>query len=306
MMSIDLSMFFSLKCLLTKYHFYIVFSSVMMVSYACAILIDVFEGDLNNNGKGINYDLYDYLWSVFVIISTVGYGDITPSTNLGRLGMTITALLGIIIVSIMIMALQQKIQLSAHEIKAFTFVSRVKDKDMLGHYSEEYIATSLMYIVNKKRYLSAFKQKKKLGNEKLDLIPLIIDLKKSLSKKLNAKTKLKTNVSKYYNTHEPYSRSEDIKKRFKYLNSKLTSMRTNSDKTEAYVSKLFDLIELMEKTDYPQTYLQSNSKIKTIDIEKGNIIQPKPMMVGKDDSEINEDKSSKMTNIPFVSNRTEI
>lgn len=302
MMSIDLSMLFSLKCLLTKYHFYIVFTSVMMVSYACAILIDVFEGDLNDNGKGINYDLYDYLWSVFVIISTVGYGDITPRTNLGRLGMTITALLGIIIVSIMIMALQQKIQLSAHEIKAFNFVTRVKDKDMLGRYSEDYISTSLLYIINKKRYLKEFKKKSKLGNETHNLIPYIKNLKESLSKKLKAKSILKSNISKYYNTYEPYSRSEDIKKRFKYLNSKLTNMRTKHDKTEVYVNKLYDLIELMEKTDYPQTYLQSNSKIKKLELD---IIQPKPM---KDDnnSEILEDKSSKMTNIPFVSNRTNL
>lgn len=304
MMSIDCTMFFSLRCLINKYHFYLVFSAILIITFGCAAFIDVFEGEIVIQGNRVDYDLHDYMWCVFVIITTVGYGDITAQTNLGRLGMTFTALVGIIIVSIMIMALQQKIQLNIHEVKAFNFVSRLKSKDMISQLSDEFISRSMMYIISKRRYVRAHHKVAVAQENNSNLLPIISTLKKSLSLKLRSQMTLKRNISTYYNTFEPYSRSEDIKNRIKCLNSKFATIRISNDKTENYLNKLTNFINLMENTEYPNSFLTQtpNEKAPSIDISplmKQNHYEVK----GKENN--HDDRESKLSYIPFVSNRTE-
>ena len=71
----------------------------------------------------IDADNMDYtviqncIWNVVVTMTTVGYGDYYPKTNLGRFIMIASVLTGTTLVSFMIVALNNFMKFSNHQLK---------------------------------------------------------------------------------------------------------------------------------------------------------------------------------------------
>ena len=280
MFNVDLNLFFSFKCLFKKYHFKLIGFLVVIKAVVFAIILQSLEG---KNLSTKNNNLADYIWTNLVIVSTVGYGDIVAQTNLGRFGTILVAFYGIIVVALLIMSLQAFFNLNSYEAIAFGFVNRVKDKDELKSASRNYIKSSLLYSVSKKRFIKqkieinklnttgqlSNKKRKKLQkncNNKLSIV------KKSILNNLLAKTDLKKKLNSYYNTHEPYSEAYSIKKRIKFISDKIIQFKDNEYFYSEKLEKLKLLFDLLEDEEFSSYIMKSdNLKNKISMINNTNI-----------------------------------
>lgn len=65
------------------------------------------------------------MWNVIITMTTVGYGDYFPMTNLGRIIGIITAFWGVFFVSLFVVALTNTLELEESEDRAFILLNRL-------------------------------------------------------------------------------------------------------------------------------------------------------------------------------------
>jgi len=70
---------------------YLLLINILLVILIGALVVFLFERGRNPNINGY----WDALWLIFVTIATIGYGDIVPVTNGGRIAIIITIILGV-------------------------------------------------------------------------------------------------------------------------------------------------------------------------------------------------------------------
>ncbi len=71
------------------------------------------------------------IWNVFVTMTTVGYGDFYPKTNIGRIVGIIIAFWGVFIVSLFVVSLSTMLEFDSGELKAFLLNERLQAKEDL-------------------------------------------------------------------------------------------------------------------------------------------------------------------------------
>lgn len=91
----------------------------------------IFERPLST-ASGQDFDLMsNTIWNVLVTMTTVGYGDYYPKTNMGRIIGMIIAFWGVFIVSLFVVSLSNLFEFTPGEDKAFDLNDRLHAKDML-------------------------------------------------------------------------------------------------------------------------------------------------------------------------------
>lgn len=94
---------------------------IFVITFTVSYILKIFEG-LAYSEMDIRNDfrlLENCVWFVFVTMTTVGYGDITPTTVVGRLVAILTSFIGIVLVAIIILNLQKKFMLNDTEFTVF-------------------------------------------------------------------------------------------------------------------------------------------------------------------------------------------
>lgn len=71
------------------------------------------------------------IWNVLVTMTTVGYGDYFPKTNMGRIIGLIIAFWGVFIVSLFVVSLSNMFEFDTGEMKAFVLNERLQAKEDL-------------------------------------------------------------------------------------------------------------------------------------------------------------------------------
>jgi len=71
------------------------------------------------------------IWNVIITMTTVGYGDVYPKSQVGRFIGVIVALWGLFLVSIFTVTLTNLFSFTSGEEKAFDLSKRLKQKDLL-------------------------------------------------------------------------------------------------------------------------------------------------------------------------------
>lgn len=130
MLGAQLTMFFSLRCLVIKYPIRMLSVLTLLTATALALMQKIIEGHAYEilNIESSSTSMNDYrnvsncLWNMLVTMTTVGYGDYYPVTNLGRLIIIICALSGIVLVSLIIISLQSSLKMDANEQKVNLFI----------------------------------------------------------------------------------------------------------------------------------------------------------------------------------------
>jgi hypothetical protein len=99
---------------------------------------------------------WNAMWFIFVSMTTVGYGDLYPKTQLGRLITLIACLVGVYFVSMMMVFLNSKTNPSEKEDKVLKLITRLKYRDLNTN-----IHSKIIY-----NYLIMLKYKRKAEREK--------------------------------------------------------------------------------------------------------------------------------------------
>jgi len=77
--------------------------------------------------KNPNFKTYaDTFWVIIITMMTVGYGDIYPNTHLGRVIAFLSALTGMLIVSLLIISLSYMVEFSPKERKAHNLIKKLE------------------------------------------------------------------------------------------------------------------------------------------------------------------------------------
>ena len=83
--------------------------------------LQIFEREVDDNFR----NLTTACWNVIITVTTIGYGDYYPITNLGRLVGIITAFWGVFFVSLFVVALTNTLELEESEVRAFNILRRL-------------------------------------------------------------------------------------------------------------------------------------------------------------------------------------
>ena len=105
---------------------------VVIYSFFCSLIqlsmsLQIFEREIDPNFK----NLTTAMWNVIITLTTVGYGDYYPVTNLGRLIGIITAFWGVFFVSLFVVALTNTLELEESELRAFILLRRLFTRKVL-------------------------------------------------------------------------------------------------------------------------------------------------------------------------------
>ena len=80
--------------------------------------------------SGINWDyVWNGLWCIVAIMTTVGYGELYPKTHLGRLIGIIAAVIGAFLVSLMVVAMSNSSSLSSAEERVNNFHEKAAESN---------------------------------------------------------------------------------------------------------------------------------------------------------------------------------
>ena len=69
------------------------------------------------------------MWCVIVTMTTVGYGDFFPRTHMGRLIGIMICMWGVLVVSLLVVTVSNKLLMDTPEEKSYTLLERVIQKE---------------------------------------------------------------------------------------------------------------------------------------------------------------------------------
>lgn len=191
-----LTRMFAVKCILNCFPFRFLIVFALSVTFGLAYLAKIIEGpvclmfpknDLENV-MDFRY-LSNCFWYILVTMATVGFGDYYPRTNLGRIIGLIAAFTGTIMVSLLIIAMQQALQLSTMQYKTVDFVDRLKCNEKITKEGSQYLVfNTLRYLKDKRKYME---EVTKENHDPVLAKKLKENLTKSTYKRIQYKKKVK-------------------------------------------------------------------------------------------------------------------
>jgi len=155
--NVRMGLHFTLKAELKKRPM-VVLSIMMIFSLGiCSYSMRTFEYGVVSNteysntagfkGASGNDDLSTILncmWLVIVTMTTVGYGDYYPRSHLGRFVGVISCIIGMLLVSLMVVALTSLLDFSNEEKKAYSLIKKLNAHDNADSKAIDVIKTILM------------------------------------------------------------------------------------------------------------------------------------------------------------------
>ena len=140
---------------------------VSLCIFSC--IIRVFEyGYSNDNShkdsKGIINDKYksyaDNFWMIIISMMTIGYGDIYPETHLGRVIIFFSAIVGMLVLSLLVVTLNNLIDFSKEEYKAYNLIVKDQANKSMKKMAIKLIK-SIMKLVEIKKDIKVLKNQSK-------------------------------------------------------------------------------------------------------------------------------------------------
>lgn len=92
------------------------------------------------------------LWTVLITMTSVGYGQYYPKTNLGRFVTFFSAILGTVIISLIMMTLQNYLKMNESEIKASEDADVFDIKDLMLRKSANFFFSTYKFLNEKNKY----------------------------------------------------------------------------------------------------------------------------------------------------------
>jgi len=127
----DASFMFSIKSLMKKKPYSVLLSSLVLSVALFGFVLRIFERPLSiASGQDFNA-ISNSFWVTLITMTTVGYGDFFPKSNIGRLVGILIAFWGVAFVSLFVVTLTNLLLFQNGEEKSFLLLQRLKSKDAL-------------------------------------------------------------------------------------------------------------------------------------------------------------------------------
>ena len=204
---------------------------LLIFSYDLRIFERYFD-ELNESNLG-NY-LND-LWFIFITMTTVGYGDISPKSFFGRLISVVTCLFGVFLVGLVVVSVTSYFNLEGIESNIYKIL--LKSKKM-----EKRNKSAYKSIVQYLKSIKEIKSKKNMfleGNKDL-MDDAVIREKKKISKKLN---EFKIYNGDFLSTIPSMNEYDNIGEHIRFLEE---NMNINQEK----IKDISNLIEQLNSSFY--------------------------------------------------------
>ena len=92
------------------------------------------------------------MWNVIVTLATVGFGEFTLKTSLGRLVGLITAFWGTFIVSYFVVTVTNMLTFAAPEEKSYILLQRLHYKEELKEYAVNVLSSAFRHKILELKY----------------------------------------------------------------------------------------------------------------------------------------------------------
>lgn len=116
---------------------------VLLFGGACVAgwMLYIFESPLSAYTT-IDYSFQNTLWLVLISMTTVGYGDLYPSSTPGRIVVIIACIWGVIILSLVVLALTTQLEPTAAQATSYSLLQRLEFHRNLATAAGSFIATA--------------------------------------------------------------------------------------------------------------------------------------------------------------------
>lgn len=147
-MGSSLNFLFAIKAIFYSHPVKMIFTLILICVIPLSFMLKIIEGP-NWDGKSIrNFNYYENcVWCVLVTMTTVGYGDYYPDTNLGRLICIAVAFTGSALISLIILVTGNKLSLTKTEKKIYEFGNRLDARKDLDNTYTENFGFSFLYKI---------------------------------------------------------------------------------------------------------------------------------------------------------------
>lgn len=125
------SFMFSVKSLMKRKPYSVLLSSLVVSVLIFGFVLRIFERPLSEaSGQDFN-SINNAFWVTLITMTTVGYGDFFPKSNIGRFIGILIAFWGVAFVSLFVVTLTNLLLFENGEEKSFILLQRLKSKDAL-------------------------------------------------------------------------------------------------------------------------------------------------------------------------------
>lgn len=125
------SFMFSVKSLMKKKPYSVLLTSLIVSVGLFGFVLRIFERPLSDaSGQDFN-SINNAFWVTLITMTTVGYGDFFPKSNIGRFIGILIAFWGVAFVSLFVVTLTNLLLFENGEEKSFILLQRLKSKDAL-------------------------------------------------------------------------------------------------------------------------------------------------------------------------------
>lgn len=143
---------FSIKSLMKKKPYSVLLSSLILSVALFGFVLRIFERPLSEaSGQDFN-SINNAFWVTLITMTTVGYGDFFPKSNIGRFIGILIAFWGVAFVSLFVVTLTNLLLFQNGEEKSFILLQRLKSKDALKKQAVNVMTAAYRQKVVKREY----------------------------------------------------------------------------------------------------------------------------------------------------------
>lgn len=240
----EVNRLFVIKCvvLVNPFLFLGICTAILIIS--TSYILRITEGSAFTNEMADNdyRKFLNCIWNVIVTMTTVGYGDYYPITNLGRLVNIFVSIWGTFLTSLMVVALQSLLVFTDLQDKAFYYREKQQLKETFERRTAKLFKAAFGYIFAKKKYRKACE----LGYSKEKQDKLKKKIEEALYKRIGAWRVFKNLFQLYRNTYEVLNESDLLKEKMESFQAQLEEIDENCDVMERYIDRMNTILDEIE------------------------------------------------------------
>jgi hypothetical protein len=161
------NLIFSIKSLIKTRPVITILTGFLFSIGVFAFAVRIFERGMSEYSSGANFERYwNSIWLVTITMCTVGYGDFSPKTSEGRIICMIACIFGVFLLSLLIVAVSNFLQMNSIELNMFVISQKCKINDELNENAKAVITEYFHFLENSKMFNFQKEEVKDISKDK--------------------------------------------------------------------------------------------------------------------------------------------